>query len=66
MACRYLWSLGVVDVNRVAPPRHSEDGSMVKELAEVLGIQGGGGDEQLEVRSKACQILDQAEKDVCV
>ena len=37
----YLWSLGVVDINRVTPARDSKYGSMVKELAEVLGIQGG-------------------------
>ena len=37
----YLWSLGVVDVNRVTPARDSEDGRMVKELTKVLGIQGG-------------------------
>lgn len=37
----YLWGLGVVDVNRVPPTRDSKDGSVVKELAEVLGIQGG-------------------------
>ena len=34
----YLWSLGVVDVNRVTPAGDSKDGCMVKELAEVLGI----------------------------
>ena len=62
----YLWSLGVVDVNRVPPARNSEDGSVVKELAEVLGIQGCRRDEQLEVWPEPGQILDQPEQDICV
>lgn len=66
MACPHLWSLGVVDVNRVAPAGHSKDGSMVEELAEVLGVQGGRGDEQLEVGPEASQILDKAKQDVRV
>ena len=71
MACHgierpYLRSLGVVDVNWIAPARDSEDGGMIKELAEVLGVQCGGGDEQLEVWSEAGQILDKAKQDVCM
>ena len=62
----YLWSLGVVDVNWVASARDSKDGGVVKELAEVLGIQRGRGDEQLEVWSEASQILDKAKQDICV
>ena len=62
----HLGSLGVVDVHRVTPPWHSEDWGMVKELAEVLCIQCGRGDEQLEVWPESGQVLDQPKQHICV
>ena len=61
-----LRSLGVHDVDRVAPPGDVEDGRVVKVLGELGGVERGRGDEQLEVGAEARDILEQAEEDVGV
>ena len=53
-----LGCFGVQDVHWVPPTRYPEDGCIVKVLRELLSIQCGTGDEQLQIRSKSRNILD--------
>uniref|UniRef100_A0A8R7K0H9 Uncharacterized protein n=1 Tax=Triticum urartu TaxID=4572 RepID=A0A8R7K0H9_TRIUA len=55
---------GVVDVHLVPPPGDLEDGGLVEEVAEPLGVERRAGDEQLHVRPEARDVLYQAEEDV--
>ena len=52
-----LRRLGVVDVHGVAPAGYSEDGGKVEILRELLGVQRGAGDEELEVWAEAGNVL---------
>merc|ERR1719458_1605493 len=56
----------VIDVNWEPSTGNPEDGGIVKELAELLSVQGGGGDQKLEVWPKSGDVLDQTEKNVSV
>lgn len=52
-----LRRLGVQDIDWISPARHSEDGRVVKVLAELFRVQRGRGDEQLEVGPEARDVL---------
>ncbi len=49
-----------------APAGYSKNGRTVEKLGELLRVQRGAGDEQLEVRPEAGNVLDEAEQNVCV
>jgi hypothetical protein len=49
-----------------APTGYSKNGGAVEKLGELLGVQRGAGDEQLEVRPEAGNVLDKAEQNVRV
>jgi len=61
-----LWGLGVVYVYGESPPRDSEDGSTVEVVGKLLGVEGGAGYDELQVRAEARNVLDETEEDVCV
>lgn len=62
----HLRGLCVQDVDRVTPPGDAEDRGVVKVLAELLCVEGGGGDEELDVGPEAGDVLHEAEQYVCV
>ena len=41
--------LSVVNIHRVPSARYSEDGSIVKELGELVRVKGSAGDEEFHV-----------------
>ena len=41
--------LGVVDIYRIASSWYPEDRCVIKELGELVGVEGGTGDEELHV-----------------
>jgi hypothetical protein len=49
-----------------AAARYPEDWGAVEEFRKLLSIQGGAGDEELEIRPKPGNVLDQPEEDVRV
>mmetsp|Transcript_6507 Transcript_6507/g.18711 ORF Transcript_6507/g.18711 Transcript_6507/m.18711 type:complete len:883 (-) Transcript_6507:1046-3694(-) len=61
-----LGLLGVEDVHRIPTSGDPEDGGVIEVLAELLGVQGGAGDEELDVGPEASNVLDQAEQNVRV
>ena len=58
--------LGVVNVDGKATARYPKNRGVVEKFRKLLGVQGGAGDEQLEVRPEPGNILDQTEEYVCV
>ena len=52
-----LRCLGVVNVDGVPPAGYSEDGCKVEILGELLGVQRGTRDEELEVWAEAGNVL---------
>ena len=58
--------LGVVDIYRIASSWYPEDGSIIKELGELVRVEGGTGDEELHVWAKPGNVLYQTKEDVCV
>lgn len=53
----HLWCLGVEDVHRVSAAGYSEDWSVVEVLRELLSIERGAGNQQLDVRPEARNVL---------
>ena len=49
-----------------SPARNSEDGRVVEKLGKLFRVEGGTGDEQLEVRPEPGDVLDQPEQDIRV
>jgi hypothetical protein len=50
-------SLGVVDFHRVRSTGDVEDRGVIKVFRELLSVHRSTGDQQLEIRSEACDIL---------
>ncbi len=61
-----LGCLGVHDVDWISSAWYAEDGGVIEILAKLFGIQCGTGDQELQVRPEAGNVLDQAKEDVCV
>lgn len=62
----HLRRFSVQNVDLVAPTRYVEDGRIVEELRKLLCIEGGGGDDDLDVGPEARNVLDKAEEHVRV
>lgn len=58
--------LGVEHLDGKRPARYREDGRLEEVLRELDGVQGGRGDDQLELRPLGHRLLEQAEEDVGV
>ena len=58
--------LCVVNLHGKGASGDVENGRLVKVLGKLLCIHCGGGDEQLEVGSEACNVLDQTKQDIRV
>ena len=54
----------VKDLHREPPSRDLEDGRLVEVVAELLGVQSGGGDEQPQVGAKTGDVFDEPKKHV--
>lgn len=50
--------LSVVDVNGKAAPRNTKDGGIVKKVGEALCVQGCTGNQHLQLRTEASNVLD--------
>lgn len=61
-----LRGLGVVYVDGEPSAWNPEDRGVVEKLWELLGVESSAWDEQLEVGPESGDVLDEAEKDVCV
>lgn len=53
-------------INTNKPAGYAEDGRVVEKGRELLGVEGGGGDEKLEIASEADDVLHQTEQYVRV
>ena len=62
----YLGGFGVQNVHGVPAPGDPENRGVVKVLTELLGIQGGAGNQQLQVGSEPGDVFHQAKQDVSV
>mmetsp|Transcript_37897 Transcript_37897/g.108999 ORF Transcript_37897/g.108999 Transcript_37897/m.108999 type:complete len:414 (-) Transcript_37897:906-2147(-) len=61
-----LGGLRVVNADGVPPARDVEDRGVVEEFRELLGVKGGGRDDELQVVAEARHVLDQPEQHVGV
>lgn len=64
--CASHSNLGVVDVDGEAAARNAENGGIIKESREALGVQCGTGNQHLERRAEPGNVLDETEEDVSV
>lgn len=58
--------LGIINIHWELATRDVEGRRIVEKLAELFGIEGGGGDEELEVGTEASNVLDETKEDVGV
>lgn len=57
---------GVEDINGEPPARDPEDGRLVEETGEALGVQGGAGHQHLQVCPEPGDVFDETKEDVGV
>ena len=58
--------LGVVYLHRVASTRNPEYGGIIKKLGELIRVQGGTRDEELDLWTEPRDVLHQTKQDVRV
>lgn len=63
ITCSYFC---VEDVDREPSARDPEDGRVVKEAGEALGVESSTGHQNLQVRSEPGDVFNQPEQDVRV